>query len=79
MSRLIDINLDSSVNGFIEEQRNLNTSHKTAQNVNLVMKFLKSKNEPKELHEITPLGEFFVCVRKKDNKEYEPTSLRCIL
>ena len=75
-----------SVKQFIEDQENENTKQKTQQNVALLKKFLKLKNESRLIEEIPPkelnayIGEFIITVRKKDNNEdYEPSSLRSLM
>jgi hypothetical protein len=51
----------------------------------MATKFLKLKNETRELHKIEPieldplLANFVLTVRKKDGGEYEPNSLRSII
>ena len=79
-SRLAD--LDTSVNEFIEQQENENTREKLNKNLSLLNQFLSSKNEKRSIEDIpsTELNlyqsEFIIKVRTKQNKEYEPNSLR---
>ncbi len=77
---------DGSVESFIQEQENPNTVKKTKRDVCLLTDFLKTKGETRsEISEIPPvelnelLSEFFVSVRTKEGKEYEPSSLRGML
>ena len=81
MARFVDV---ESVEEFINKQKNSNTTNKTIQDVNLLLEFLRRKNETQGIHEINPsklneyISEFLVCVRRKDGKEYEPTTLRAM-
>lgn len=77
---------DGTVDSFIDEQENKNTRQKTERDVNLLKTFLHAVKDderdveaipPEELNEI--LSEFFISVRTKEGKEYEPTSLRSML
>ena len=62
--------LQKSVNKFIEEQKNKQTS-KTRRDVGLLSEFLKSKQENWKIEEIQPqelndfLSEFIVAVKEK--------------
>ena len=79
-SRFAD--LDVSVDEFIEQQENENTKRKTEQNLSLLNQFLSSKNEKRSIEDIPSaelnlyLSEFIIKVRTKQNKDYEPNSLR---
>ncbi len=70
---------------FIDGQQNKNTMKKTAREIAQVMRFLKLKNEHRELHQIPGeeldplLASFLLTVRKKDGNEFEPSSLRSIV
>ena len=76
---------ESEMHEFINGQKNKNTLQKTVRYVAMVTKFLKIKNETRELHKIEPteldplLANFVLTVRKKDGGEYEPNSLRSII
>ena len=82
-SRFAD--LDIFVDEFIEQQENENTKRKTEQHLSLLNKFLSSKNEKKSMEDIPSaelnvyLSEFIIKVRTKQNKDYEPNSLRAII
>ena len=80
------VSLDDSVESFIQSHENPNTVKKTERDVSLLTKFIQSKGEtrneiadipPAELNEL--ISEFIVCVRTKDGKDYEPSSLRGML
>ena len=79
-SRFAD--LDISVDKFIEQQENENTKRKTEQHLSLLNKFLSSQNEKRSIEDIPSaelnlyLSEFIIKVRTKQNKDYEPNSLR---
>ena len=79
-SRFADLNV--SVDEFIEQQENENTKRKTEQNLSLLNQFLSSKNEKRSIEDIPSaelnlyLSEFIIKVRTKQNKDYEPNSLR---
>ena len=81
-SRFVDID---SVEKFIEEQENENTKKKTEQNICLLKQFLVLKEETRPVENIPPLelnsfiSEFIITVRRKDNEEYEPDSLRAMI
>lgn len=67
---------------FIDGNQNKNTLKKTLREVALVTRFLKLRNEHREMHNIPPseldplLASFLLTVRKQDGGEYEPSSLR---
>ena len=79
------VNLDESIETFIEKQCNQNTISKTHRDVELLKKFLASENEGREIHNIEPkvlndyILAFIVKVRKQDGGEYERTTLPAIL
>ena len=67
---------------YIDGQQNKNTMKKTAREIAQVTKFLKLKNEHKELHqihsnELDPL--LATNNQKKDGSEFEPSALRSIV
>lgn len=76
---------EAEMNEFINGQQNKNTLQNTVRDVAMVKKFLKLKNETRELHKIEPteldplLANFVLTVRKKDGGEYEPNSLKSII
>ncbi|XP_061174899.1 uncharacterized protein KIAA1958 homolog [Saccostrea echinata] len=82
--QFIDLKFND-VETFITNQENSNTIKKTLKDVNLVRKFLKMKNENRDLNEIPCdeldqlLAMFVLSVRKTDGQEYEPSSLRSII
>ena len=82
-SRFADI---TSVEEFIKGQENKNAKKKTEQNVALLKKFLRLKDESRPVEEIPPhelssfISEFIITMRKKENnEEYEPNSLRAMM
>lgn len=74
-----------NLNQFLEEQRNLNTKRKTANDLKLFTTYLQMQNEmrfpefipPSELSDY--ISGFLLAVRRKDGSEYEPTTLRSFL
>ena len=70
---------------FKEGQKNKNTAKKTTYDVKLFLDFLSFKNDNRQPQDINGqelnklLEDFFMVVKKKDNTEYEPASLRGIL
>ena len=82
-SRFVD---KTSVEEFIEGQENKNTKKKTEQNVALLKKFLRLKDESRPVEEIPPhelssfISEFIITMRKKEsNEDCEPNSLRAMI
>ena len=79
------VNLDESIETFIEKQCNQNTISKTHRDIELLKKFLASENEGREIHNIEPkvlndyISAFIVKVRKQDGGEYEPTTVRSFI
>ena len=79
------VQLDESLDSFIEQQGNQNTISKTFRDVSLLKKFLASEKEERDVQDIEPealnkyISEFIVKVRKQDGGEYEPTTLRGFL
>ena len=79
--RFVDV---GSVDDFIAEQENKATLQKTQQDVKLLQTFLGTRNELRKVEEIPALElneyicEFFISVRTKDGKDYEPSSLRSL-
>jgi hypothetical protein len=67
--------LAGSVGNFISEQENKATSQK------ILHLFLQTKNDERKVEDIptAELNEFIISVRTKKGKEYEPSSLRCLL
>ena len=69
----------------IEEQANKNTLSKTNRDVSLLKEFLRVKEIDKELENIEAkvldeiLCTFIVEVKKKDRREYEPTTSRSFI
>lgn len=80
----IDMNQDD-IQNYIDGQQNKNTMKKTAREIAQVTKFLKLKNEYRELQLIPPdeldplLANYLLSVRKKDGGEFEPSTLRSIV
>lgn len=76
---------ESELQEFINGQQNKNTLQKTVRDVAMVTKFVKLKNETRELHAIEPteldtlLANLVLTVRRKGGGEYERNSLRSIV
>ncbi|CAC5422992.1 unnamed protein product [Mytilus coruscus] len=76
---------EHDIEQFIEGQQNKNTLTKTVRDIALLKKFLKAKNENRELQTIPPveldplLANYLLALRKKDGGEYEPSTLRSIV
>ena len=74
--------LQTSIDDYIIEQQNKNTRAKTTRDVKLLIEFLREKHlqrnpegiEAEELNEY--LCEFILSVKRKDGKDFEPSSLR---
>ena len=74
--------LEKSIDDYIIEQQNKNTRAKTTRDVKLLIEFLREKHdqrnpediEAEELNEY--LCEFILSVKRKDGKDFEPSSLR---
>ena len=74
--------LEKSIDDYIIEQQNKNTRAKTTRDVKLLTEFLREKHdqrnpediEAEELNEY--LCEFILSVKRKDGKDFEPSSLR---
>jgi hypothetical protein len=83
------VDLSSTTSEFIDEQTNRSTKRITEGHCRLLKKWLKSKNENREMESIEPeklnvyLAEFFLSVRKADEnlpltdpaRQYEPGTL----
>ena len=75
-------NLEKSIDYYIIEQQNKNTRVKTTRDVKLLIEFLREKHdqrnpediEAEELNEY--LCEFILSAKRKDGKDFEPSSLR---
>ena len=73
------------VSNFVRDNENKKTAAKTKQHVKLVTEYFTSVGEDRDLHDIPPhdldplLSRFFLAVRQKNGKEYEPGTLRDIL
>ena len=67
-----------SIEEFILEQENKNTTRKTEREVE---RFLKTKDEGRKIEDISAfelneyISKFIISVRTKDGTEYEPSSL----
>ncbi|CAC5425268.1 unnamed protein product [Mytilus coruscus] len=76
---------EHDIEQFIDGQQNKNTLTKTVRDIALLNKFLKAKNENRELQTIPPveldplLANYLLTLRKKDGGEYEPSTLRSIV
>lgn len=84
VNQFIEID-DNDVENFIAGQQNKNTVKKTMRDLNIVKKFLKLKNEERDITSIPPteldplLANFVLAVRKHDGGEFEPTTIRSII
>ena len=73
------------VKSFIDEQDNKNTIRKTLTDINKFRRFLETKGEKRDVHEISVdqldayLANFILSIKKSDGSEYEPSSLRNII
>ncbi|CAG2230583.1 unnamed protein product [Mytilus edulis] len=76
---------EHDIEQFIDGQQNKNTLTKTVRDIALLNKFLRAKNEKRELQSIPPvelyplLANYLLTLRKKDGGEYEPSTLRSIV
>ena len=70
-------NQNKPLNKFIKEQKT-----KTLIDVSLLIEFLRAKNKARKVEEIPTeelngySSEFIVAIRRKDGKEFEPSSLK---
>jgi hypothetical protein len=82
--RFADVSSDD-VDTFIDAHANKSTKDKTKGHVALLQKFMKEKNDIRNILELSPseindtLKVFFVSVRKHNGDEYEPVTLRSML
>jgi hypothetical protein len=81
INRLVD---KSKVKDFIDQQKKKSTVNCTKRDLNIVYKWLVSKNELRLIETIpateldTYLAEFYVNVKKDNGSEYEPGSIDSI-
>lgn len=81
INRLVD---KSKVKDFIDQQKKKSTVNCTKRDLNIVYKWLVSKNELRSIETIpateldTYLAEFYVNVKKDNGSEYEPGSIDSI-
>ena len=74
-----------SVEEFILEHENKNTAQNIEQDVRLLERFLKTKDEDRKIEDIPAvelnerINEFIISVGTKDGNEFEPTSLRSLM
>ena len=76
--------LEKSTDDYIIEQQNKNTRAKTTRDldVKLLIEFLREKHEQRNAEDIEAkelneyLCEFILSVKRKDGKDFEPSSLR---
>ena len=67
---------------FVESMKNANTKAKTMSDLKKFNEWLLSVGEERSIETITPedldlyMARFFLCIRKKNDKEYEPDSLK---
>ena len=73
--------LEKSIDDYIIEQRNKNTRAKTTSDVKLLIEFLREKHEQRNPEDVEVkewneyLCEFILSVKRKDRKDFEPSSL----
>ena len=73
-----------STDDCIIEQQNKNTRAKTMRDVKLLIEFLREKHDQRNAEDIEAeelnkyLCEFILSVKRKDGKDFEPSSLRCM-
>ena len=78
---------ETSVVDYVESMESRNTNQKIKRDVQLFEDFLRkeTENDLRKVHAIAPaelnkyLSEFIRCVRRKDGKDYEPSTLRCLI
>ena len=73
--------LEKSIDDYIIEQQNKNTRVKTTRDVKLLIEFLREKHDQRNPEDIeaAELNEYlFLSVKRKDGKDFEPSSLRGI-
>ena len=74
--------LEKSIDDYIIEQQNKNTRAKTTRDVKLLIEFLREKHDQRNPEDIDAeelseyLCEFILIVKRKDGKDFEPSSLR---
>ena len=77
-----------SVEEFILEHENKNTTQKTERHAILLKRFLKMKHKDRKIEDIRAadrhelneyMSEFILSVYTKDGKEYEPTSVQSLM
>ncbi|XP_063441624.1 uncharacterized protein KIAA1958-like [Mytilus trossulus] len=75
---------DGETGDFVELMKNANTRKKTVSDIKILKDWLISVGELRNPEDIPVeamnmyLARFFIAVRTKDRKEYEPDSLKCI-
>ncbi|CAG2212764.1 MEGF10_11 [Mytilus edulis] len=73
---------EDSIDTFVLDQENKNTSRKTQSDIQSLQQFLVTKLETREIYSIPPhelnqiLCQFLISVRKDDGNQYEPASLK---
>ena len=83
-SRFCNINQISN-SQYIDSWENKNTKEKTIRDIKLLEEFLHLKKESRKICEIPPedlnsyLAEFIRSVKRKDGKDFEPSSLRSFI
>ena len=83
-ARFVEVS-DDDVNAFSEQQENENTKKKTLYDLKIFREFLETCDEKREIENITPvelqaiIKKFVLAVRKKNDDEYEPSSIRAFL
>ena len=82
----MDGDSDEDLLHFVNEQENVSTRRKTDSDVNLLKQFLCEVRHVDEEFDTLSVRDldryitsFIVNIRRKDGKEYEPTTLRCFV
>ncbi|KAG8434319.1 hypothetical protein GDO86_012630 [Hymenochirus boettgeri] len=70
---------------FIQEQKNKNTMRKTKSDISTLLSFTQQVKENRKIEEIPHaeldllLSKFILALKRKDGKEYEPHTVRCLI
>ena len=67
--------MNISIDDHIIEQKNKNSRAKTTRDVKLLIEFLRKKKQG-NLEDIEYICKFILSVKRKDGKDFEPSSLR---
>ncbi|OCT72690.1 uncharacterized protein KIAA1958 isoform X1 [Xenopus laevis] len=70
---------------FIQEQKNKNTMRKTKSDISTLLSFTQQVKENRKIEDIPHeeldllLSKFILALKRKDGKEYEPHTVRCLI